>query len=614
MRHHSAYLLFCLLLALFAPLAIAQDDSIPRNAAIAAAQAVLGRRPNSWTYTIGQSTNLETLGCPLVGGLTLDRQVIPYRYELSYNDGIYVVYVSADGQIVVLCDQKFFTPATARPTVPPVAAPTATPLVVPVPATTPNVAVPPTIEIGRVLREYACPPDFVGYMPPRIRPGRATAAVEQGGVPNRLRPLPIADNRLAPQVGQAQPGRTLDFVLNGPACSGGFVWWYVEIDGVRGWTAESSADRREYFLVPTSGNEATFAPGAGAQAAPPELVRVDSAFRFATFMAFRGDAQAFFVYAYASGGAQQGSGTLLEYSVSNAQQTGRLLSASVPIVDVRVSSLGDLIVASNDSSVAVYNPDDLTNNPNQTVRPTLLLPNSFSLLAGNRPFVVAPSGTTLVSVACLRPANFGRSCDQISLIVYNLGNGLAIAQFSLPADVAYINDIVFAPDGRSVYISNMQGVYIIDLATGREVGRFSNADDTFLMLGMAVNPADGSILTTKCKQADPVTNGCALGEVALWASNGTLRGLLDSSAGNPLIVRYSPDGQTFVVGDSSGNVTLYSADGRVLKAIDGASLVMDFRRGSVSIDDVVYSPDGSHILFSTSDRAVYLWRVQSIVG
>jgi hypothetical protein len=607
------FFLVCLLLSLFAPLAMAQDDSVPRNAAIAAAQAVLGRRPNTWTYTIGQPTNQQTLGCPLLGGLTLDRQVIPYRYELVYNDGVYVVYASADGQITVLCDQKFFTPAASMPTPTVMSGIIATPTPFGPPATpTPNVAATLSANVGLTLTQYACPPTFAGYLPPRIRPGRATAAVEQGGVPNRLRSLPVADNAIAPQVGLAQPGRTLDAVLNGPACSGTFVWWYVEIDGIRGWTAESNAASNEYFLVPTSGNEVTPAAPLSAQLAIPDVVAVDRGFEFAPFVAFRGDAQAFFAYAYTSGNPTgQRGGTLIEYDATTAQQTGRLLVApNALIVDLQVSSLGDLIVASNDQSIAVYSPDSLTNNPNQPSRPSLLLPNSFDFRAGNKVFAVLPSGTTLVSLSCPRPSNFGPSCDQAALVAYNLGSGQASRPLLLPPNV-YVDNMGFSPDGRTLYVQSMAEVLAFDVATGQQTGRFTNADATFLMLDMAVNPSDGSILTTKCKRIDPATNGCALGEVALWASNGTLRGLLDSSAGNPLVVRYSPDGQTFLVGDSSGNMTLYSADGRPIRGIGGAALPSsDPMQAVVSIDDAAYSRDGRSVLFTTSDRNVYLWRIQ----
>ncbi|MEO0564391.1 MAG: SH3 domain-containing protein, partial [Chloroflexota bacterium] len=114
----------------------------------------------------------------------------------------------------------------------------------PAPGVAPTL-VPPTIDT-------TCPEGFVGYLPPRIQTGAVTAQVEQGGLPNTLREGPSTETA---RVGTIQPGRRIDFVLGGPQCSNGFVWWQVEVDGVQGWTAESSAQDNAYFLAPTPGNE-----------------------------------------------------------------------------------------------------------------------------------------------------------------------------------------------------------------------------------------------------------------------------------------------------------------------------------------------------------------------
>ncbi len=107
------------------------------------------------------------------------------------------------------------------------------------------------------LSDTTCPTDFAGYLPPRIQAGAVTAQVEQGGLPNSIRANPTTD---AERIGAIQPGRRIDIVHNGPRCSGGFVWWEVEVDDVRGWTAESSATDQAYFLAPTPGNALDTAP------------------------------------------------------------------------------------------------------------------------------------------------------------------------------------------------------------------------------------------------------------------------------------------------------------------------------------------------------------------
>ncbi len=111
--------------------------------------------------------------------------------------------------------------------------------------------------IAAIPSDFTCPPNFEGYLTPRITTGQITAQVEQGGLPNTLRTLPTTESE---QVGQIQPGRRIDRVWNGPQCSSGFVWWDVQVDGVRGWTAESSAADNTYFLAPTTGSAATPPP------------------------------------------------------------------------------------------------------------------------------------------------------------------------------------------------------------------------------------------------------------------------------------------------------------------------------------------------------------------
>ncbi|MAU09933.1 MAG: hypothetical protein CL607_08950 [Anaerolineaceae bacterium] len=96
--------------------------------------------------------------------------------------------------------------------------------------------------------DAVCPASYTGYMTPRIQIGQGTASVVSGGLPNRIREQP---NTQANQIGQINPGRTIDRVLNGPACNQGYVWWLVEADGVTGWTAESNSDGEDYYLDPT---------------------------------------------------------------------------------------------------------------------------------------------------------------------------------------------------------------------------------------------------------------------------------------------------------------------------------------------------------------------------
>jgi hypothetical protein len=72
-------------------------------------------------------------------------------------------------------------------------------------------------------------------------------AIVSQGAPNRVRSEP---SKSADIIGQLYPG-TAAFVIEGPVCADGLVYWKVEhstITGGAGWTAEG--DGKEYWLEP----------------------------------------------------------------------------------------------------------------------------------------------------------------------------------------------------------------------------------------------------------------------------------------------------------------------------------------------------------------------------
>ncbi len=64
------------------------------------------------------------------------------------------------------------------------------------------------------------------------------------GTPNNIRAQANVD---ATRVGQIPAGAVFT-VLDGPQCNGGITWWYVNYNGVTGWTAEAAGS--EQFLEP----------------------------------------------------------------------------------------------------------------------------------------------------------------------------------------------------------------------------------------------------------------------------------------------------------------------------------------------------------------------------
>ena len=130
---------------------------------------------------------------------------------------------------------------------------------------------------------FFCPPEFNGYLAPRITLGTANARISAGSTPNRLRAEPTINSE---QIGEIQPRRTLDAVIDGPACNEGYVWWQVNIDDTIGWTVESDINANAYYIEPidSAGNtldqaqESTPVP----QAPPPSETLNPSTFQMIT--------------------------------------------------------------------------------------------------------------------------------------------------------------------------------------------------------------------------------------------------------------------------------------------------------------------------------------------
>ena len=96
---------------------------------------------------------------------------------------------------------------------------------------------------------HFCPPEYAGYLRPRIGVGAFNARVASHTFANRLRAGPQISTDL---LGEIAPRSLLDAVLDGPACDGAFVWWQVQVNGQIGWTVESDRNANYYYLEPAA--------------------------------------------------------------------------------------------------------------------------------------------------------------------------------------------------------------------------------------------------------------------------------------------------------------------------------------------------------------------------
>lgn len=470
---------------------------------------------------------------------------------------------------------------SAQPTPPPAGGPTAVPGI---PTATPQA-------------DFTCPAGFDGYLPPRIRAGQVTAQVEQGGFPNSIRRLPTTDSD---RLGSIQPGRRIDLVIDGPQCSAGFVWWLVEIDGVRGWTAESSFSEGTYFLAPTPGNAVTvdgeevapLPPGDATAPAPPRPI---------TF-AEVGDltlAATLNVGAAPLLGGLRADDTLVWATgpqvfavafppLAGATPLDQLTGGQFTSVTTEAS--GDVVYAGDDSGVLHAYRDGAIARVNAHESPvnTLALSPDGALLASGSGSATTDAGTwtlRLWDIAGAQgaqgaplPAVFARSVrfpypvtgvafsgdgafmavvgqqttpePAAALWVYgDGGRGASVVSLGLdPADAG--NAFVTAVPGGSGFLYGRGGlVFELDPATGTEAARLGLANDTEIR-DIAVNPTGDNVVAIA---GDSVLTLTTLAGLRGASEPGTLPSLAVSAVD----VAFSADGARLLVQLADGAVEVY---------------------------------------------------------
>jgi hypothetical protein len=656
------FLLFvCLMTAV--PLA-AQDDRLPREAALAAAQQRLGTRAQSWTYTILAPTTSATLGCPSAPAGDLGRQVIPYRYVLSYATGDYVVYASSDGTVVVLCDDKFNLTIDVPTAVPVMTQPApsgdgcllsaagafanvranpsreATQVAqifsgqsfvvlaqnsrpddrwyfIPagwVSATVANVTgsgcavlpvddgrvgsgagvTPPTTDtnIAQTLALYACPPGFEGYMPPRLQIGPSTARVGSGGLPNVIRSQPIVNDSIGARLGTIQPSRTIDQVINGPACSGGYVWWLVRVDNVQGWTAESDFSQRAYFLEPLTqaplptatpapvgalgrvlGQGVTLQQRDDITGAARVGISADGLFALVSGQITIGEGQAIFVVA--------------EYALDAASPRFTDTGMALPSAVTGIQTLADGRVAVSDQASLFIFRKQGNDYLQDLVIPDVIVDEALQGWALTR------DGRLLVS--------------------FQRGGGVEVVMRSTASpDPLWIAELpfeafrlAFSPDQQSVAAFGFDGVVILDSITGIQQAVLSNATEQFGMLDFTFDPTDSNrLLTTICKRVDPTRSPapCAAGEVTLWTINPTnILGVVETNSANPLHLVVTSDASLILVGDAAGRIVVLDGGGNLVEEVQVTA-----SRDEAIVDMALSADNRSLVLTTSSGQIVWL--------
>lgn len=101
-----------------------------------------------------------------------------------------------------------------------------------------------TIPMSAQTDHPTCPPDFVGFLSPRLSVGNTARVL--AGVELNVRPQP---NTARARIAAIFAGEMFT-LSDGPVCDEGYVWWKGVFDDFSGWIAEGSVYTKEYWLEP----------------------------------------------------------------------------------------------------------------------------------------------------------------------------------------------------------------------------------------------------------------------------------------------------------------------------------------------------------------------------
>jgi YVTN family beta-propeller protein len=162
----------------------------------------------------------------------------------------------------------------------------------------------------------------------------------------------------------------------------------------------------------------------------------------------------------------------------------------------------------------------------------------------------------------------------------------------LPAELNYIGDIAFSPNGKIAYAAIQAGyVYIIDVATDTYIGNVAGTNFNFTS-SVAFSP-DG----TKAYATNPGNSTISIIDVATHAETGTVTNNTTTSFETPNCVAFSKDGSFAYIADNGGTNNSVYVVTTATNTADSLVTGAQFYEPSY----VAFSPDGTYAYIS--DRA-----------
>ncbi|MEL6525831.1 MAG: WD40 repeat domain-containing protein, partial [Chloroflexota bacterium] len=445
-----------------------------------------------------------------------------------------------------------------------------------------EIAIPLDADTATIIERFTCPEDFVGYLAPRISTGTSTAQVEAGNLPNTLRAFPSVDDTEAPRLGVIQPARVLDRVIAGPACNQGFVWWYVEIDGVAGWTAESNFESDDYFLEPTgetgttTDTDTTTDTSDASSASTATIAVGETAI---DDMVYNASGERLFVQTSELGFGDGRVGAVIVYATASNQSEARIEEPSGIFDIAYATGSDDIAVAAGNGTITLYNTTTLE----QSAQLTEVYSDSPTVR-----IELTPDSSLLIVGTCTNG-----DCTAGQVAVYDLAGGGELAT-TLELSGSAALDMVVSADGSTLGILTSDSITFYSLIDPDDISVISTwqNSDGFGVSDVAISADGASAFFSGCNNAD-----CTQGRIGLLnTADGTLLGIVPSHPTLATHLTLNPDGTRFVtVADTTGEIIERSAS--------TGEEIQSFTVDS-PVTMVVYTPDGNTLVAGTNDGQI----------
>ncbi|MCK1386994.1 Ig-like domain-containing protein, partial [Bradyrhizobium sp. 21] len=263
--------------------------------------------------------------------------------------------------------------------------------------------------------------------------------------------------------------------------------------------------------------------------------------------------------------------------------TGRLLNQSGEETNLSqvmaISADGKLVATSSYEGIAIW---DISSG--KTLRKFDKPPEFISALA------FAPDGQSLLSGG-----------EKI-VRFWSLGTGHSTRSVSLPGPYSIIS-MALTPDGRTVAVSSLDTLRLVDASSGRIIRSFEkHQGDAYDVVAFANG---GRVLVTGGFVTCSPIAGChgdsriQWGALRLWdVASGRVLRTLDDYRSRVKAIAVSPDSQILVGVSDDGTIKMWNA-------VSG-SLVGSLRGNATTIKSIAFSQDGARIV-GGSDGEIKIW-------